>query len=69
MQAVLLWYVVTLRIWLPLLEMLLGNFPDAYRIVAWPAWVPNLIVAYFIVKNKSAVKNDLRFKEKVKIQR
>ena len=46
---------VTLRIWLPLLEMLLGNFLDAYRIVAWLAWVPNLIVGYFIVNNKSTV--------------
>ncbi|MGS2760997.1 DUF2306 domain-containing protein [Sinomicrobium sp. M5D2P9] len=55
---------VTLRVWLPLLEILLGNFVDAYRIVAWLAWVPNLIVAYFMVKSKSTVKNDLRWKER-----
>ena len=40
---------VTLRIWLPLLTDLLGGFIVAYRIVAWLAWVPNIIVAYFII--------------------
>ncbi len=37
---------VTLRIWLPLLSI---YFKDAYLMVAWLCWVPNLIVAYFIV--------------------
>jgi uncharacterized membrane protein len=41
---------VTLRIWLPLLMALLGDFITAYRIVAWLAWVPNLIVARQIVR-------------------
>lgn len=41
---------VTLRIWLPLLTSLIGEFIGAYRIVAWLCWVPNIIVAYFIVK-------------------
>lgn len=44
---------VTLRIWLPLLTMTFQDFIIAYRIVAWLCWVPNIIVAYFIVsKNK-----------------
>ena len=43
---------VTLRIWLPLLTDLIGEFTSAYRIVAWLCWVPNIIVAYFIVINK-----------------
>ena len=41
---------VTLRIWLPLLIMLLGNFTTAYLIVAWLCWVPNMFVAYLITK-------------------
>jgi len=43
---------VTLRVWLPLLTIAMGEFNSAYRIVAWLCWVPNLIVAYLIVKNK-----------------
>lgn len=40
---------VTLRIWLPMLIAILGDFVTAYLIVAWLCWVPNLIVAYWIV--------------------
>lgn len=41
---------VTLRIWLPILTINLGGFLPAYRIVAWLSWIPNIIVAYFIIK-------------------
>lgn len=42
---------VTLRIWLPLLTIMLsGNFITAYIIVAWLCWVPNLIVANLITR-------------------
>ena len=41
---------VTLRIWLPLLIMLFGDFIVAYSIVAWLCWVPNLLVAKLIVR-------------------
>jgi uncharacterized membrane protein len=41
---------VTLRIWLPILTISLDSFLSAYRIVAWLSWVPNIIVAYFIIK-------------------
>ena len=42
---------VTLRIWLPALIVLhKGDFIPAYRIVAWLSWVPNIIIAYFIIK-------------------
>ncbi|MEP2935800.1 MAG: DUF2306 domain-containing protein [Gilvibacter sp.] len=41
---------VTLRIWLPILSNIFGQFLPAYRIVAWLCWVPNMIVAYFIVR-------------------
>lgn len=43
---------VTLRVWLPLLSIAMGEFNSAYRIVAWLCWVPNIIVAYLIVRNK-----------------
>ncbi|PIB28156.1 DUF2306 domain-containing protein [Maribacter sp. 4G9] len=43
---------VTLRIWLPLLILLMGSFEPAYRIVAWLAWVPNLIFAFYWVRRK-----------------
>ena len=41
---------VTLRIWLPLLIMMFGDFIIAYSIVAWLCWVPNLLVANIIVR-------------------
>lgn len=41
---------VTLRVWLPLLTILMDEFIGAYRIVAWLCWIPNMIVAYFIVR-------------------
>jgi uncharacterized membrane protein len=41
---------VTLRIWLPLLIMVFGDFIVAYSIVAWLCWVPNLFVANLIVR-------------------
>ena len=40
---------VTLRIWLPLLIMIFGDFVIAYSIVAWLCWVPNMLVAKLIV--------------------
>ena len=43
---------VTLRIWLPLLTIVIGEFNSAYRIVAWLCWGPNIIVAFLIVRNK-----------------
>ena len=43
---------VTLRIYLPLFIAGFGmEFYDAYRIIAWLCWVPNILVAeYFIVR-------------------
>jgi uncharacterized membrane protein len=43
---------VTLRLWLPLLSIGFGDFMTAYKIVSWLCWVPNIIVAYFIIRNK-----------------
>jgi len=44
---------VTLRIWLPILIMIIGNYGTSYIIVAWISWIPNLFVAYLIVKKSS----------------
>lgn len=41
---------VTLRLWLPLLTSLSGDFFFSYKIVSWLCWVPNMIVAYFITR-------------------
>lgn len=41
----------TLRIWLPILGIIFGDFITAYTIVAWLCWVPNLIIA-FIITNR-----------------
>ncbi|OEJ99912.1 DUF2306 domain-containing protein [Roseivirga misakiensis] len=43
---------VTLRIWLPVLTHILGEFESAYPIVGWLSWVPNLIVAFYIIKRR-----------------
>lgn len=40
----------TLRIWLPLLMSITDNFVLSYQLVSWISWMPNLIVAFFIVK-------------------
>lgn len=45
------WAAVTLRIWLPLLSASFGDFFIAYKIVAWLCWVPNLAVAWWIVRS------------------
>jgi uncharacterized membrane protein len=41
---------VTLRIWLPLLISVFGDFSIAYTIVSWLCWVPNIFVANRLVK-------------------
>lgn len=41
---------VTLRIWLPVLVIITGNYGTSYIIVAWLSWIPNLFVAYLKVK-------------------
>lgn len=48
---------VTLRIWLPIFSIFLGDFISAYKIVAWVSWIPNIIAAYFIIKLQSKTTN------------
>ncbi len=43
---------VMLRVYLPFMQAGLGmEFIDAYRIVAWICWVPNLLVAEWIIRS------------------
>ncbi len=44
---------VTLRIWLPLFMVTTHDFIFSYQVVSWLAWVPNLMVAYFIAQTKT----------------
>jgi len=41
---------VTLRLWMPILIAITGDFISAYQIVAWLCWVPNLLLAKIIAK-------------------
>lgn len=41
---------VTLRLWLPLLMAIFGNFYEAYQVVAWLSWLPNMLVAWLIIR-------------------
>lgn len=41
---------VTLRIWLPILTIMYGDFIKAYLVVAWLCWIPNIMVAYLITR-------------------
>ncbi|MBE7099134.1 DUF2306 domain-containing protein [Bacillus cereus] len=45
---------VTLRIWLPLFIVLFGieRFELSYAIIAWLAWVPNLIAAELFIRKR-----------------
>ncbi|MEN8646220.1 DUF2306 domain-containing protein [Bacillus cereus group sp. BceL062] len=45
---------VTLRIWLPLFVLLFGleQFELSYAVIAWLAWVPNLIVAELFIRQR-----------------
>jgi uncharacterized membrane protein len=44
---------VTLRIWLPLLTVILNDFETAYSIAIWLAWLPNLFFANHICAKKT----------------
>ncbi|NRF94228.1 DUF2306 domain-containing protein [Paenibacillus frigoriresistens] len=43
---------VTLRIWLPLL-MIPFEFETAYPMVAWLAWVPNWLIAEWVIRRRA----------------
>lgn len=45
---------VTLRIWLPLATGIMHfDFITSYRVISWLCWVPNLVVAEYIITRKN----------------
>ncbi len=45
---------VSLRISTPIAYLLGFDYIASYQFIAWSAWVPNLMIAYWINKNRSA---------------
>ncbi|GGA22608.1 DUF2306 domain-containing protein [Psychrobacillus lasiicapitis] len=45
---------VTLRIWLPLFMLVLGleRFELSYAIIAWLAWIPNIVIAELYIQRR-----------------
>lgn len=41
---------VTLRIWLPLSQIAQLEFIEAYQVIAWLCWLPNIIFAEWLVR-------------------
>lgn len=48
---------VTLRIWLPILNIIFVDFILAYTIVAWLCWVPNLLFAHLLARKPETIPN------------
>lgn len=46
---------VTLRIYLPVSQMMHIDFIAAYRVISWLCWVPNLIVAEMIISKRARI--------------
>jgi uncharacterized membrane protein len=46
---------VMLRVWVPLSSALGADFTTAYVIIAWACWVPNLLVAEWIIRRTRPV--------------
>ncbi|MEQ6121735.1 DUF2306 domain-containing protein [Reichenbachiella sp. MALMAid0571] len=45
---------VTLRLWLPFFQIVLHfSFIDAYIIIAWLCWIPNLVIAEIIIRTSN----------------
>ena len=51
---------VTLRLYLPVVGIMDWDFLTAYRIIAWAAWVPNLIVAELYIASLPRLKRRKR---------
>ena len=43
---------ITLRFELPLFSYLFQSFINAYLLVAWLCWIPNLVVAFYIIRQQ-----------------
>lgn len=43
---------VSLRLFVPLSTLLTDNYILAYSFIAWLAWIPNILIAYWVNKNR-----------------
>lgn len=43
---------VSLRVFVPLSSLITDNYTLSYTIIAWFAWIPNLMIAYWVNKNR-----------------
>lgn len=55
---------VTLRLWLPLLINIFGEFALAYQVVAWLSWIPNLFLVYLFLEKREVI---IHFYKKYKV--
>lgn len=51
---------VSLRVFVPLSSLITDNYVLAYTFIAWLAWIPNLMIAYWVNKNRQAKRNVLK---------
>ena len=56
---------VTLRVYLPLLTIFFHDFIKAYLVVAWLCWIPNIMVAYFLVRQLQRLRLNCRKQQSV----
>lgn len=45
---------VSLRVFVPLSSFITDNYLLSYTLIAWLAWIPNLLIAYWVNKNREA---------------
>ena len=45
---------VSLRLWMPLLIIIFEDAGLAYKFVSWWCWIPNLLVAYLIIRRQKS---------------
>lgn len=43
---------VSLRLSVPLSYLFTDDYIFSYSIIAWSAWIPNLVIAYWVNKNR-----------------
>ena len=54
MKGALTFAAVTLRLYLPFPLMMGFSFVEGYRVIAWLAWVPNLMLAETFLRREIA---------------
>jgi uncharacterized membrane protein len=45
---------VSLRVFVPLSSLITDNYTLSYTLIAWVAWIPNLLIAYWVNKGRQA---------------